>query len=100
MIFRNIFDLRAYKSNNWGNGFGMLGVNRILFENIGSSWLWFHLIDGGGGKNVEVKHCRSTGTTSAVFQADAAVSGTAVAGVLPNGTPVPCPFEDGTVSWQ
>lgn len=100
VIFRNIFDLRSYKQNNWGNGFGMLGVNRILFENIGSSWLWFHLIDGCGGKNVEVKHCWSTGTTSAAFQADAAVGGTAVAGVLPNGTPVPCPFGDGTVSWQ
>lgn len=100
VIFRNIFNLRSYKPNHWGNGFGTLGVNRILFENIGSSWLWFHLIDACGGKNVEVSHCWSTGTTSAAFQADAAVSGTSIAGVLPDGKPVPCPFGDGTLPWQ
>lgn len=91
IVFQDL-SINCFKGNNWGNGFGVMGAQRVFFHRVSTDWMWFHQVDACAGREVFIDECKGYSGRSAFWQADAAVTAAAVAGVDAAGNAMPCPY--------
>lgn len=97
-IFRNG---TVKTASSKGNFIGTPGARYLLIENLTAGFIYWHLVDGSNGKNVEIRGCNATDCRSAAIQIESLTYAAGVWGITSAGTLIyPAFLADNSAYWS